>query len=150
MLISDVFLWTPSHGRANAGRPARTYIHHLCADTGCSLRICRKQCPIVRGGERGSGISMLIAWHDNDDDIGIFILLLQWALSKTDLVRIAAICWTTPPYNPNNKWNIFDSHMMLTSYGLVPDKLRLVDSYECFGTKPFGISWICGEVCKFI
>ena len=25
-LISDVFLWTPSHGRANAGRPARTYI----------------------------------------------------------------------------------------------------------------------------
>ena len=25
-LISDVFLWTPSHGRAKAGRPAWTYI----------------------------------------------------------------------------------------------------------------------------
>ena len=25
-LISDVLLWTPSHGRAKAGRPARTYI----------------------------------------------------------------------------------------------------------------------------
>ena len=35
-LISDVLLWTPSHGRAKAGRPARTYIHNLCADKGCS------------------------------------------------------------------------------------------------------------------
>ena len=35
-LISDVLLWTPSHGRAKAGRPALTYIQHLCADTGCS------------------------------------------------------------------------------------------------------------------
>ena len=36
-LISDILLLTPSHGRAKAGRPARTYIHQLCADTGCSL-----------------------------------------------------------------------------------------------------------------
>ena len=36
-LISDVLLWTPSHGRAKAGRLARTNIHKLCADTGCSL-----------------------------------------------------------------------------------------------------------------
>ena len=35
-LISDVLLWTPSHGRAKAGRPARTDIQQLCADTGCS------------------------------------------------------------------------------------------------------------------
>ena len=35
-LISDVFLWTPSYGWAKAGRPARTYIQQLCADTGCS------------------------------------------------------------------------------------------------------------------
>ena len=35
-LISDVLLWTPSHGRAKAGRPARTYIQQLCEDTGCS------------------------------------------------------------------------------------------------------------------
>ena len=34
-LISGVLLWTPSHGRAKAGRPARTYIQQLCADTGC-------------------------------------------------------------------------------------------------------------------
>ena len=35
-LISDVLLWTPSHGRAKAGRPIRTYIQQLCEDTGCS------------------------------------------------------------------------------------------------------------------
>ena len=32
---SDVLLWTPSHGRAKAGQPARTYIQQLCEDTGC-------------------------------------------------------------------------------------------------------------------
>ena len=35
-LISDVLLWTPSHGRAKAGHPARTYMQQLSADTGCS------------------------------------------------------------------------------------------------------------------
>ena len=35
-LISDVLLWTPTYGRAKAGRPARTYIQQLCKDTGCS------------------------------------------------------------------------------------------------------------------
>ena len=35
-LISDVFLWTPTYGRAKAGRPARTYIQQLCEDTGCN------------------------------------------------------------------------------------------------------------------
>ena len=34
--ISDVLLWTPTYGRAKAGRPARTYIQQLCEDTGCS------------------------------------------------------------------------------------------------------------------
>ena len=34
-LISDVLLWTPTHGRAKAGRLAWTYIQQLCEDTGC-------------------------------------------------------------------------------------------------------------------
>ena len=32
-LMSDVLLWTPSHGWAKAGRPARTYIQRLREDT---------------------------------------------------------------------------------------------------------------------
>ena len=35
-LISDVLLWTPTHGWAKTGWPARTYIQQLCEDTGCS------------------------------------------------------------------------------------------------------------------
>ena len=31
-LINNVFLWTTSHGRAMAGRPASTYTQQLCAD----------------------------------------------------------------------------------------------------------------------
>ena len=33
----DELMWTPSHGRVEAGRPARTYIQQLCTDTGCDL-----------------------------------------------------------------------------------------------------------------
>ena len=35
-LISDSLLWTPSHSRTKAGRPARTYIQHLYEYTGYS------------------------------------------------------------------------------------------------------------------
>ena len=34
-LICEVFPWTPSHGRAKAGRPVRTYIQQLCLNKGC-------------------------------------------------------------------------------------------------------------------
>ena len=33
-----------------------------------ALRTCRKQWTIEKGGEKGSGISMLMARHDDDDD----------------------------------------------------------------------------------
>ena len=32
----SISIWTPTYGRAKAGRPARTYIQQLCEDTGCS------------------------------------------------------------------------------------------------------------------
>ena len=35
-LKNDVLIWNPTHGRAKAGQPARTYIEQLCEDTGCS------------------------------------------------------------------------------------------------------------------
>ena len=34
---SNILLWTPSQGRAKAGRPGSTFIQQLCADTGCSF-----------------------------------------------------------------------------------------------------------------
>ena len=36
-LISNILLWTPSHGQTKIGQPARTYIQQLCTDTGCRL-----------------------------------------------------------------------------------------------------------------
>ena len=33
-----------------------------------ALKTCRKHWTIGRGGEKGSMISVLAAWHDDDDD----------------------------------------------------------------------------------
>ena len=62
-LIRDILLWTPSHGWANAGRPARTYIQWLCADTRYSFEDLRELWMIGTGGRRGLGKSMLAAQH---------------------------------------------------------------------------------------
>ena len=62
-LISDILPWTSLHGRAKAGRAARTYIQQLCA-----LKTCWKRWTIETVGVRGSGRSVLAAWHDDDDD----------------------------------------------------------------------------------
>ena len=67
-LISDVLLWTPSHGRAKAGRPTLSYIQQLFADRGCSPDD-RPEVMIGRGSERGSGTSVLIEGHDDDDQM---------------------------------------------------------------------------------
>ena len=32
--ISDILLWTPTHGHTSVGQPAKAPIHQLCADTG--------------------------------------------------------------------------------------------------------------------
>ena len=33
---ADALLWAPAHGRVRAGQSARTYLNHLCTDTGYS------------------------------------------------------------------------------------------------------------------
>ena len=35
--ISDVHLWTPTHGHTSVGRPARNCIHQVSVDTRCHL-----------------------------------------------------------------------------------------------------------------
>ena len=72
-LISDVLLWIPSHGRAKAERSARTDSSVLIRDV--ALMTSRKQWTIGRSGERRSGISVLIAWHDDDDRLCKFFIL---------------------------------------------------------------------------
>ena len=66
-LISDVLLWTPTYGRAKAGRSARTYSSYVRIRD-VVLKTCQKRWTIRRSGERGSGISVLAARYDDDDD----------------------------------------------------------------------------------
>ena len=70
-LISDILLWTPWHGLAKLGQPARTYIQQLCADTGCELEDRLGAMDDRDGLQRGSGRSVLAARHDDDDDDSI-------------------------------------------------------------------------------
>ena len=58
-LISDVLLWTPTYGRAKAGRPARTYIQQLCEDTGC----CPEDLP--------EGMNDMEKWRERVRDIRV-------------------------------------------------------------------------------
>ena len=82
-LISDVLLWTPTDGRAKAGRPARTYLQQLCEDTGCSPEDLPKAINDREGWrERGSGISVLMARQDDDD---------WWISSWTDSIPATII-----------------------------------------------------------
>ena len=67
-LIRDVPQWTPTYGRAKARWLARTYIQQLCEDTGCSPEDLPEAWTIGRIGEKGSGISVPVARHGDDDD----------------------------------------------------------------------------------
>ena len=72
-LISDVLRWTPSHGRAKAGRPARTYIQQLCEDTGCSPEdLPEAMNDRERWRER---VRDICADDDDDDEFTLFSLV---------------------------------------------------------------------------
>ena len=68
-LVSDVLLWTPAYGQSKEGRPARTFIQQLCDDTGCNPEdLPEAMNDRETWRERGSGIFVLAARHDDDDD----------------------------------------------------------------------------------
>ena len=72
-LISDVLLWTPTYGRAKAGPQAWTYSSYVRMRD-VVLKTCQRRWTIRKCGERGSGISVLAAPHDDDD-----IYKVKWA-----------------------------------------------------------------------
>ena len=89
-LISDVLLWTPTHGRAKAGRPARIYIHQLCEDTEC----CPEDLPWAMNDReewrervrdiRATSATLWWWWFSLVPDIGI-------------MVRVARETWVSIP-----------------------------------------------------
>ena len=65
-LISNIPPWTPSHGWASVGWPARIYLQLLCADIGCSLEDLPKARDDRDEYWGRVGKSMLEARHDDD------------------------------------------------------------------------------------
>ena len=64
-LISDVLLWTPSHGQAKSGETSSNLHTAAFLRIPCvALRTCRKPWTIRRCVERGSRISVLMALQD--------------------------------------------------------------------------------------
>ena len=90
-LISDVLLWTPTHGCANAGRSARTYFQQLCEDTGC----CPEDLPEAMNDrekwrEKVRDISVLPARHDDDYSYTWMVSVLDY-LKTLKCLEIKAI-----------------------------------------------------------
>ena len=68
-LISDVLLWTPSHGREKAGRQHEHSFSNYVRIRDAVRKTCLRRWTIGKSGERGSGISVLPARHDDDDEV---------------------------------------------------------------------------------
>ena len=95
-LIRDVLLWTPTHGRAKAGRPARTYIQQLCEDTGC----CPEDLPRAMNDRE--------EWRERVRDIRAtsaiwwwwwwWLIVHTWNSSPlwSNLLRLQCTCSTVP------------------------------------------------------
>ena len=64
-LISDALLWTPTYGREKAGGQLEYAYSSYMRIRDVALKTCQRRWTIGRSGERGSGISVLPARHDD-------------------------------------------------------------------------------------
>ena len=75
ILMSNILLWTLTHGHNSVGWQARTYLYLLHADNKCSLEdLLRAIDNWDEQRARESGIFTLSAWHD---DIYIYIYIYK-------------------------------------------------------------------------
>ena len=115
-LISDILLWTPSHGRAKAGWPARTNIQQLCEDTECSPEdLPEAMNDRERWQERGKGY--LCRWHDKMMMMSIF------------LSSFLAQCKKNPEYLKRGKAQVFIPAIRLLLYNLISKWFLILLSY---------------------
>ena len=80
-LIRDVLSWIPTHGRAKAGRPARTYIQQLCEDTGC----CPEDLP--------RAMNYREEWRERVRDIRATSTIWWWWWWCIKASQSFALCW---------------------------------------------------------
>ena len=108
-LIRDVLLWTPTHGRAKAGRPAWTYIQQLCKDTGC----CPEDLPWAMNDWE--------EWQERVRDIRATSAIWWWwwyyvyiAAHSNNGLNVSQWSWR-PRFNPRSSYTK-DSEMVLDAY----------------------------------
>ena len=68
-LTSDVLLWALHMDEQKQVDQLEPTYSSSVPIRDVALRTCRKEWTVGRGGERGSGISVLIARHDDGDDV---------------------------------------------------------------------------------
>ena len=123
-LISEVLLWTPTHGRA--GRPARTYIQQLCEDTGC----CPEDLPGAMNDRE--------EWRERVRDIRATSATWWWWLQdRVDLVAMVmkgVVCilriskaWASPLYGlmlypAHSWWGSYSFEEMQSVYSTAPTR----------------------------
>ena len=73
-LISDVLLWTSTLAKQKQDDQLEHTYSSFVRIRDVALKTCQKWWTIGRSGERGSGISVLAAQHDDDNDDDITIL----------------------------------------------------------------------------
>ena len=67
-LISDILLWSPHMAKQKQDDQHEHIYSSYVRIQGVALKTCQKRWIIGRSGERGAGISVLVARHDDDDD----------------------------------------------------------------------------------
>ena len=107
-LIRDVLLWIPTHGRAKAGRPARTYIQQLCEDTGC----CPEDLPRAMNDRE--------EWRERVRDIRAASTIWWWWWNIYDLVWF--ILWHINPcrlFNAKSSLYIYVEYIWFGGLGFM-------------------------------
>ena len=77
-LISDVLLWTPTYDRAKQDDQLEHTFSSYVRIRDVALKTYQRRWTIGRSGERGSGISVPAARHDDDDNIYICIWIYNY------------------------------------------------------------------------
>ena len=85
-LISDVLLWTPHMAKQKQDDQLEHTYSSYVRIRDVTLKTCQKRWMIGRSDERGSGISVLAARHDDDDDFTppTFFTLLRGLSLKSE------------------------------------------------------------------
>ena len=69
IIVSDVLLWTTTHGRAKQDNQHEHTFSNYVRIQDVVQKTCLRRWTIGKSGERGSGISVLPAQHDDDDEV---------------------------------------------------------------------------------